>query len=119
LEADVARLQLFVVQNTHAAMSLDRVPFEGKVHFVDAVPLGARAKLGLGSRRASAEQNAVARLDSSSLSWHLSRFSFRLSLRHFRQSPASQKCHDADAEQLRVRTHRPGRKEVDQENPHA
>ena len=60
LEADVAGLQLFVVQHADAAVAGDLVAVEGEVHFLDAVALGARAELGFRAGRAAAEQNAVA-----------------------------------------------------------
>ena len=59
LEADVAGLQLFVVQHADAAVARDLVAVEREVHFLDAVALGARAELRLGARRAAAEENAL------------------------------------------------------------
>ena len=59
-EADVARLQLLVVQDAHAAMAHDLVAVEREVHFLDAVALGAGAELASAPWRAAAEQDAVA-----------------------------------------------------------
>ena len=60
LEADVAGLQLFVVEHADAAVARHRVAVEREVHFLDAVALGARAELRLGAGRAAAEQDEVA-----------------------------------------------------------
>ena len=57
-EADVAGLQLFVVEDADAAVALDPVPVEREVHFLDAVALGAGAELRFRPGRAAAEQNA-------------------------------------------------------------
>ena len=43
-QADVAGLQLFVIQHADAAMAHDLVAVEGEVHFLDAVALGARRR---------------------------------------------------------------------------
>src|SRR5581483_10406131 len=59
-EAAVARLQLFVIEDAHAALADDLVAVEGEVDFLDAVPLGARAEFGFRPRRAAAEQDAIA-----------------------------------------------------------
>src|SRR4029077_6265417 len=69
-EADITGLQLFMIQDAHAAVPHDRVALERKVHFVDAVALGARTELGLGSRGSPAEEDAVARLHPSSFVLH-------------------------------------------------
>ena len=58
-EADVARLQLLVIEDADAAAAGIGVALEREVHFLDAVALGARAELGLGARRAAAEQDEV------------------------------------------------------------
>ena len=59
LEADVAGLQLFVIEHAHAAPPRLGVAVEREVDFLDAVALGAGAELRLGARRAAAEQNEV------------------------------------------------------------
>ena len=50
-----------MIEHPHAAVTVDLVALECEVHFLDAVTLGARTKLRLGTRRSTAEQNAVAR----------------------------------------------------------
>ena len=62
LEADVAGLQLLVIQHADAAMADDLVAVEREVHFFDAVAFGAGAELRFGARRAAAEENAVTRI---------------------------------------------------------
>ena len=59
LEADIARLQLLVVEDADAAVTGDGVAVEGEVHFLDAMTLGAGAELRLGPGRAAAEQDHV------------------------------------------------------------
>ena len=59
LEADVARLQLLVIEHADAAVPGDGVAVEGEVHFLDAMALGAGAELRLGAGRAAAEQDHV------------------------------------------------------------
>jgi hypothetical protein len=59
LEADVAVLQLFVVEHADAAVADDLVALEGEVHLLHAVPLGAGPELGFRSRGAATEENAV------------------------------------------------------------
>ena len=52
-------LQFLVVEHADAATAVDGVTLEREVDFLDAVALGARAELGLGARRAAAEQDDV------------------------------------------------------------
>src|SRR4051812_49160006 len=59
LEADVAGLQLLVIEHANAAAARLGVTFEGEVHFFDAVALGAAAELRLGAGRRAAEQDVV------------------------------------------------------------
>ena len=59
LEADVARLQLFVVQHADAPPPGLSVPFECEIDFLDAVTLGAGAELRLRARRGAAEQDEI------------------------------------------------------------
>src|SRR6185295_16568378 len=56
-EADVARLQLLMVEDAHPAVAIDFVPLEGEVHFLDAVAFGTGAEFRLRARRAAAEQD--------------------------------------------------------------
>src|SRR5205814_9571397 len=58
-QAHIALLQLFVIEDTHAALTLDGMAVEGEVHFLDAVLCGALAKGRLGAFGATAEQNAI------------------------------------------------------------
>ena len=59
LEADVARLELLVIQHADAAVPRDLVAVEREVDLLDAVPLGRRAELRFRARGAAAEQNAL------------------------------------------------------------
>src|SRR4030095_9540196 len=59
LEADVARLQLLMIERAEAAPSNLLMPFKGEIHFFNAVAFGARAELGFGAGRAAAEEDAV------------------------------------------------------------
>src|SRR5947199_8794721 len=67
-QAHIALLQLFVIEDTHAALTLDGMAVEGEVHFLDAMLCGALAKGRLGALGATAEQYAVARFHSSNFS---------------------------------------------------
>src|SRR5439155_11417223 len=60
LEADIARFQFFVVEDTYASVPIDLVAIEREIDFLDAMLFGANAECGLGAGRAAAEQNAVA-----------------------------------------------------------
>ena len=57
-QADVAGLQLFVIEDADAAVARDLVALEREVHLLDAVALGAGAERRLRPGRAAAEQNA-------------------------------------------------------------
>ena len=59
LEADVAGLQLLVIEHADAAAARLLVTVEGEVHLLDAVAFGAGAELGLGPGSGAAEQNEV------------------------------------------------------------
>jgi hypothetical protein len=60
LEADVACLQLFVIQHADAAVPRQLVAFEGEIDFLDAVPFSARAELGFRTWSTAAEEDAFA-----------------------------------------------------------
>ena len=53
-------MQLFLVEDTHAALAHDLVPFEGEIHLLDAMPLGTGTELPFRPGGAAAEQNAIA-----------------------------------------------------------
>ena len=59
LQADVAGLQLLVIEHADAAAARLGVAVEREVHFLDAMALGAGAELGLGAGRGAAEQDVV------------------------------------------------------------
>src|SRR5213593_2175845 len=59
-EADVARLQLLVVQDAYASLPRDLVPFECEVHLVDAAALGLGSELAFGTSGPAAEENTIA-----------------------------------------------------------
>ena len=61
-EADVAVLELFMIQHANAAPANDLVAVEGEVHLLDAVTLRARAEFSLGALGATGEKDAVARV---------------------------------------------------------
>src|SRR5688572_2693859 len=48
-----------MIEDADAAVANDLVSLECKVHLFDAVTFRARAELGLGARRAAAEQDTV------------------------------------------------------------
>jgi hypothetical protein len=51
-----------VIQYPDTTVTIDLVAIERKVHFLDAMPLGARTEMCLGSGCTTTEENAVARL---------------------------------------------------------
>jgi hypothetical protein len=62
LQADIARLQLFVGQDPNAPATLDMVAVEREIHLFDTETLGAHAERGLRAARSAAEQGALVRL---------------------------------------------------------
>jgi hypothetical protein len=58
-EAHITAEELLVVEHPHAAVPLDPVAVESKIHFLYPPALGARSKSRLGPRRTAAEQDAL------------------------------------------------------------